>query len=644
MNPSFNSAALDTQGYSFQAAGVAPQPGSGTAQIQSAPTEKSGSGRQKGSKAQSGPLPRALMQEWLAWQCQMLSGVISGALFLPGKPGHVCAPVAIWPDQKESVTYLNDIADRAIIERRGLIFPRQQCDQNGYQNCDLMTCPLLVDEDPVAVIVVAITARPEPQQRAVLQLMQWGAMWMESMAGQHAATQREQSAILFELVSAALEQVPLRAVAMKIANLLADRLECECVSVGLRHGMQIRLEALSQVARFDPRTQLVHAIEAAMEEAVDQETTLIEPEDSQRAPVVTRAHTQLANRQGNHTVCTLPLPGSTKAIGAITLERDANRPFDPDTVALCTTAATLIGPALELKRREARPPVVKIVQSLGTGAIQLFGASHLKLKLALLSAAALVALLSTVQGEYRITSPATLEGEIQQAVVAPQEGYILSAGARAGDLVEKGDTLASLDDRDLRLQRQKWQSEREKHLKEYHEALAKHDRTGLSILRARIDQSDAELRLVDEKIERTHLQAPFDGVVVSGDLSRSLGAPVETGEVLFQVAPLDSYRVVLQVDEQDIAGITPGQPGKLVIAALPETPMNITVDNITPMASTGKNGNYFRVEATLETPTPALRPGMQGVAKVEKGERSLLWIWTHGVIDGLRLWAWSLGL
>ena len=31
----------------------------------------------------------------------------------------------------------------------------------------------------------------------------------------------------------------------------------------------------------------------------------------------------------------------------------------------------------------------------------------------------------------------------------------------------------------------------------------------------------------------------------------------------------------------------------------------------------------------------------KGVAKIEVGRRSLLWIWTHGMIEWLRLWLWS---
>jgi len=131
--------------------------------------------------------------------------------------------------------------------------------------------------------------------------------------------------------------------------------------------------------------------------------------------------------------------------------------------------------------------------------------------------------------------------------------------------------------------------------------------------------------------------------LISGDLSQSLGAPVETGQILFEVAPLDSYRVVLEVDEHDVAGLDKGKIGNLIVAALPRASFRISVDQVIPVAESSEGSNYFRVEASLIEPSPLLRPGMRGVAKVEMGERDLLWIWTHEVMDRSRLWLWSLG-
>ena len=36
-----------------------------------------------------------------------------------------------------------------------------------------------------------------------------------------------------------------------------------------------------------------------------------------------------------------------------------------------------------------------------------------------------------------------------------------------------------------------------------------------------------------------------------------------------------------------------------------------------------------------------LRPGMEGVGKIDIDERKLVWIWTHSFTDWVRLWLWS---
>ena len=51
--------------------------------------------------------------------------------------------------------------------------------------------------------------------------------------------------------------------------------------------------------------------------------------------------------------------------------------------------------------------------------------------------------------------------------------------------------------------------------------------------------------------------------------------------------------------------------------------------------------NAFRVEASLADPAADLRPGMEGVGKVEIGERRRVWIWTHDLLHWQRVWTWS---
>ncbi|MGB5306040.1 MAG: HlyD family secretion protein, partial [Gammaproteobacteria bacterium] len=131
------------------------------------------------------------------------------------------------------------------------------------------------------------------------------------------------------------------------------------------------------------------------------------------------------------------------------------------------------------------------------------------------------------------------------------------------------------------------------------------------------------------------------GVVVSGDLSQSLGAPVGRGDVLFEVAPLDSYRLILRVEENGIQDLEVGQRGQLRLSGLPGENLPFTVERITPVSETDNKTNFFRVEARLLETHALLRPGMEGVGKIGIGERKLIWVWTHRLLDWLHLWLWS---
>jgi multidrug efflux pump subunit AcrA (membrane-fusion protein) len=174
--------------------------------------------------------------------------------------------------------------------------------------------------------------------------------------------------------------------------------------------------------------------------------------------------------------------------------------------------------------------------------------------------------------------------------------------------------------------------------------MARRDRSQARIVSSQMEQSQAQLALIEEQLSRTDIVAPFDGILVSGDLTQMLGAPLERGAAMFELAPLDAYRVVLQVDEHRIADVRAGQRGELVLSSDPGRRFPILLHKLTPVSTARDGRNYFRVEAGLEGgPDPALRPGMEGVAKVSVEDRRLAWIWTRELFNWVRLkaWAWT---
>jgi multidrug efflux pump subunit AcrA (membrane-fusion protein) len=200
--------------------------------------------------------------------------------------------------------------------------------------------------------------------------------------------------------------------------------------------------------------------------------------------------------------------------------------------------------------------------------------------------------------------------------------------------------LARLDDRDLILERLKWITERQRKVLEFEKAMGDRNRTEQKISTTQIEQADAQIHLVDEQLSRARLTAPFDGLVIAGDLTQSIGGSLQRGQEVFQVAPLDSYRVVLDVDETQIADIALNQTGQLVVSSLPGENFPLVVSKITPVSKAHDGRNTFRVEARLADTPAGLRPGMHGVAKIDIDQRHMAWIATRSFLDWVRLAAW----
>jgi RND family efflux transporter MFP subunit len=249
---------------------------------------------------------------------------------------------------------------------------------------------------------------------------------------------------------------------------------------------------------------------------------------------------------------------------------------------------------------------------------------------------------AVIPADYYVRAPARLEGATQRVLVAPGDGYLKQSHVRPGDTVKAGQLLAEMADEDLRLELRKAQSEVAQSENAYGAALVKNDRAEIGMLQARLQEARAKLDLIQVQLDRVRLVAPFDGVIITGDLSQSLGAPVKKGEALLTLAPERDFRVILEVDERDVANVGIGQPGHLALTALPGEPLPFVVYRITPVATAGDGRNFFDVEARLQSKRQDLRPGLQGVSKVDAGQRSMLWIWSHRVIGWvrLRLWSW----
>ncbi len=579
---------------------------------------------------------------WLSILCAQVEQVKGGLVLLGSGEDGSYSPVATWPDPTQNLLYLGPTAEAALKDRRGVI--QTGGPQGAVTLSTLVGYPVEVEGLLHGAVVLDIGRRPDADVQRALRLLHWGSAWlMDQFRQQRVAEHRQRAtrlALANELVATALQEPRLGASALAVVNELAARMHCEKVSLGLARNGSMAVKAISHTATFDARSDSVRLVADAMDEVLDLDMPMVHPPLESDA-VGGLAHAALSTSRQEACLLSVPLMDDGDMVGVLTLERDRSQPFDAADLALCKTLGLLLGPVVALKRQNELGLWERLQHAAREGSTALFGPSHPGLKLLTVVGLFLLAVFSLVDTTYRVTSKTVIEGAVQRSVVAPFQGFVAESRVRAGEVVKKGQVLARLDDRELRLERTRWVSEAEQMQTRYRQAAAAQDRSAMAVAAAQANQAQAQLALVDERLQRATLASPFDGMVVLGDLSQLLGSPVEQGKVLFEVAPLDAYRVVLQVDERDIAQLREGQRGELALSGMPYDLQPFTVRQVTPVSTPQDGRNYFRVEAHLDSATARLRPGMEGIGKVAVGDRKLIWIWTHTLVDWLRLWTWQ---
>ncbi len=582
-------------------------------------------------------------QHWLALQCTMLEGVTSALVLLrpEGAATSAYRPVAVWPDPTADLSHLGEAAEQALRGRKGILhLPDAEPDRAH------VAYPIVVAGELQGAVVLDVASRREGVLQSLLRRLYWGVGRLEARLAEAAVARIEQIdealAGTLDLVAVIGEHERFRAAARAFVTEIASRLSAERVSLGFSHRGQQHIEAVSYSADFDDRNRIYAQLARAMDEAADQGETVVYPADESAPPQIVLFHEALVREHRDGPVLSIPLRHLERIVGVLCCEwpQGAARP-DVDRIRFCESAAALAGPVLEVMRQNEEG-IWRRLGRVCSGALRrLAGEGHYIAKTVTAGLVVLALFLSLAKGDYEVTAPAHLEGRVLRAAVAPVDGFLAKALVRAGETVETGQLLAELDDRDLIKERQRLESRIAQVRGKQRDAMAAHKRADVAILSAELRQAHAELALVEARLERLSIRAPFAGLVVSGDLSQKLGAPVERGETLFEIAPAGDYRVVVDADERDIDDLRIGLRGRLSLTALPAREWPIELTLLTPVATARDGRNFFRVEARLDETADFLRPGMEGVARIDAGERRLIWIWGHRLLDWWRLWWWT---
>lgn len=599
-------------------------------------------------------MPQALrleVEHWLDWQSRMISGVVSGGVFLidPDKQRQSLSEV-LWPlnDGNAPATVHVNSAQLAriaqqVIDSRGKVV--EMADEQNIEESDFIGCAVSSGPLITGAVVFELSHRNEGQIAAVLQLVQWCVIWLESQLNSQIGSRADTHQLTQSAVGILCEEGPLPVVGHALCTSLAEHFRCSMVLLGLTSRLQVQVAALSHQIRFDRRSNAVSQLELAMEECSDQQKRLVVPADTAYEEGLLFAHSRAIRQSDYAQIVSVPIIGRRGSYGVLMFCRqEKDKAFDQTAMMQIDALAESIAPVLNLKCAAESSVFSRIKTASVRHYERLIGSGELRYKATFASLLLVLVLLGTVQTRQLVPASVVIEGEVQQAIVAHTDSFIQTVAARAGDRVSEGQLLATLNANELMLEREKWQSELAQREADQKQAWAKKDPAQVTIAASRIEQAKAQIAQIDTRVAQSSMLAPFDGYLISGDLSQSIGTPVSRGQLLFEIIPNTAYKLVLDVEEQHIARVQAGQSGTLRLTGLPGQRIRFTVTDVLPVATSKEGKNVFRVEAQVDETLADLRPGLRGIAKLETGRGSLLSVWLRPIAQKLRTLIWYYSL
>jgi hypothetical protein len=403
----------------------------------------------------------------------------------------------------------------------------------------------------------------------------------------------------------------------------------------------VHVKAISHTDAFSREMQVVQAIEAAMEECLDQDLEVIHPADT-TAVVASRAAAGLSEQHGPSAVISLPIRQEGEVVAVVTLERQADQPFVRlDEIEAVRLIFDLCAPRLLELRRHDGWFGTRMLKEVRQWAGQLMGHEHTWAKLCAGLIFLAAVLLVTVKGEYKINTTFTLKARHQQVVVSPFDTYSKSVNVEPGDRVAAGHTvLGTLETAELRLKLAALQAEKLGYQKQMTASMRDRKTADAQIAESQSRKVAAQIRLIERQIAQAGIVAPIDGWVISEDRKQKIGAPTKAGEVLFEIASIDSLWAELHVPESSIASVSEGLGGTLAAVGHPDQKVRFTIDRINPIAEVVDHQNVFRVRARISEQLEWMRPGMEGEARISAGRKTYLWVFSHGFVNWLRMKLW----
>ncbi len=243
------------------------------------------------------------------------------------------------------------------------------------------------------------------------------------------------------------------------------------------------------------------------------------------------------------------------------------------------------------------------------------------------------AIVETRNIEFKVNAAGDI-GPAEQVSVRPEvNGKIDKLPVDIGDIVKKGELLFSLEDYDLQTEKESQAREIERAKLQLEQAQRNYTRaeqlfqdklisqelfedtkTQFDLAKNALQRSQKLLDIVEDKLRKTKIIAPFDCTVLTRPVS--VGQAVSgsggfsSGTEVLTIANLEAMIINAHINQADVSRLRTGQEVTAQVEAVPGLKVVGEVERIAPQATFKNNIKGFAVRILLKQPDRRIRPGM----------------------------------
>lgn len=242
-----------------------------------------------------------------------------------------------------------------------------------------------------------------------------------------------------------------------------------------------------------------------------------------------------------------------------------------------------------------------------------------------------------------VLAPAEIIALRSEVVTAPMDGVIERLHVLPNQPVRQGQLLFSLDDTTLR---NRLDIARKTLAVVVTDALTaeqkafdnQQSKSELAALQGQVREKQAEVRYLEDLLQRIDVVAAHAGVLMYGDPNDWLGKPVVTGERIAQLAEPNDLGVLVWVPVADAIALEPGAALRIYLQVSPLNALNAALVQTSYQATLSPEGvASYRIRGRLTDSRP-VHIGLRGVAKVYGEAQPLAYWLLRRPLGTLRQW------